>query len=80
MSELLAVALTRIEALLEQQNAKLARIVELLEPPAEPDVTECQHEPEKRIDWGGMGNDEEWECARAKGGCGFRYPDDLIKD
>lgn len=37
----------------------------------------CEHPPELRIEFGSMGGGEEWECATARGGCGFRFPRDI---
>lgn len=34
----------------------------------------CPHPIEYRISFSGMGDADEWECAVAKGGCGFRTP------
>ena len=59
----------------------LDRIATALEPPvAEPAPTPdqvgvCLHPEKSRVNFGSMGlADGEWECARAKGGCGFRSP------
>lgn len=33
----------------------------------------CPHPESARVNFGSMGALEEWECARHKGGCGYRY-------
>ncbi len=70
----------RIGRELVQINRTLKRIADTLDraveplPDLEPQHAVCPHPKEARVEFGGMGEDEEWECAQAKGGCGYRYP------
>ena len=64
--------------------AAVERIGTLLEGPPlarEPERPICQHPDKFKISFGAMGDgDEEWECATARGGCGFRSPSSLRQE
>ena len=72
--EATAVALlTRIAFALERIAAGVDRATTI-----DPAPTGCLHPPEFRYEFGGMQGSDEWECAIKLGGCGFRYPRDVV--
>jgi hypothetical protein len=44
-----------------------------LDPDAPPPVVACQHPPDCRLNFGGMGEDDVLICSPAKGGCGYQH-------